>query len=293
MKHNTYEKTCFVSGCNCVCRKGEGWIRYIRGAGNRVVCDRHKDYSGEFYHGSESMRKEKIGTEKKSSLAKTTIGIEFEMEGIHEYSEEFLAFRGALERAGFVLEHDGSLRDGMEGPSPKCEGAKSLSALLHSAEVRGEDIVLRGDNCGMHIHAAADDMATYRNWYHTLFIPFCEWVDSHDMSFCKANFGGKFRGYAHKIDRNSRVMEHSNFVNMQHDHTIEWRLPRYTTACQTVILLKFWRKVLWMLNNTDWKPEADFATRKAVAVQASKNIVKIATDTFDDGLIDKLNRMTI
>ena len=293
MKHNTYEKTWFVSGCNCVCKKGEGWIRYIRGAGNRVVCDRHKDFSGESYHGSADMRKDKIGTEKKSSLAKTTIGIEFEMEGMHNFTDEFLAFRGALERAGFVFERDGSLSDGMEAPSPKCEGVKSLSALLHSAEERGETVLLRGDNCGMHIHAQADKMSIYRNWYHTLFVPFCEWLENQSDSFCNANFGGRFRYYACKINRNSDVYNHCNFVNMQHNHTIEWRIPRFVCATQTVILLKFWRKVLWMLNNTDWCEDADRATRKAVAEKAAQNIVKIAIDTFEYGDIDKLNRMTI
>ena len=293
MDRNKYGKFCFVEGCNCFCAKGEGYIRHIRGRGNRVVCARHKDFDGERYHGSGAMRKEKIGTEKKSTLAKTTIGIEFEMEGMHENSEEFLAFRGALERAGFVLEHDGSLRDGMEAPSPICEGVKSLSALLHSAEERGETVLLQGDNCGMHIHGQAVKMPIYRNWYHTLFIPFCEWIEGQSDAFCNANFGGRFRDYACKINRYSNVFNHCNFVNMQHDNTIEWRIPRFVCATQTVVLLKFWRKVCWMLNNTDWKPEADRATRKAIAEQAGRNIVKIAVDTFEYGDIDKLNRMTI
>ena len=152
---------------------------------------------------------------------------------------------------------------------------------------------MKGENCGMHIHAYADKMDVYRNWYHTIFTPFCEWLDGQSMEFCNANFGGKFRHYACKINRNSDVLNHCNFVNMQHGHTIEWRIPRYVCATQTVILLKFWRKVCWMLNNTEWKVDADRAPRKAIAEKAGRNIVKIAIDTFEFGDIDKLNRMTI
>ena len=290
MERNINKGHCFV--CGCTVEKQQGYRRLIRGRGMRVVCQYHAN-GVECYHGSEAYRIDKIGTSKKSSLAKTTVGIEWEMEYLHDDYEKALAVRGALERAGFCLENDGSLDDGWEAPSPKCEGIKSLSALIHSMAQRGEDIFLKGDDCGMHIHAQADDMETYRNWYHTLFIPFCEWIDAHDDDFCQANFGGKWRGYAHKISRDSMVRDHSNFVNMQHDHTIEWRTPRYVSACQTVILLKFWRKVMWMLNSTDFRKGESFEIRKAVAVKASQNIIKIAVDTFENGDIDKLNRMTI
>lgn len=290
LERNIKKGHCFV--CGCIVEAKEGFRRSIRGRGYRVVCPRHSE-GVEYYHGSEVYRADKVGTTKKSALAKTTVGIEWEMENLHSDYDKALAVRGALERAGFALEHDGSLADGWEAPSPKCEGVKSLSSLIHSMAIRGEDVFLKGEDCGMHIHAYAAEMDTYRNWYHTLFVPFCEWIDSHNMDFCQANFGGKFRGYAHKITRSSNVREHSNFVNMQHDHTIEWRIPRYVSACQTVVLLKFWRKVLWMLNTTDWKKDADFTTRREVAVKASQNIIKIAEDTFEHGDIDKLNRMTI
>ena len=292
MERNLNKGHCFMPFCNCEVKAGEGYRRFVRGRGCRVFCAEHADgLVG--YHQSAPLRKEKCGTVKKSTLARTTIGIEWESENNHVDREKYLEWRGALERAGFVFERDGSLSDGSEVPSPICEGVKTLSALIHSAEQRGEDVYLKGNNCGMHIHAAADNMAVYRNWYHTLFMPFCEWLDSQSDSFCNANFGGRFRYYACRINRNSDVMNHCNFVNMQHAHTIEWRIPRYVCATQTVILLKFWRKVLWMLNNTDWCEDADRATRKAVAEKAAANIVKIAKDTFEVGDIDKLNRMTV
>lgn len=291
MERNINRGHCFI--CGRTVEAGEGFRKHIRGRGMRVIGNHPDCLNGFGYHQSEALRKDKVGTSKKSALAQTTIAIEWEMENMHDDIEAFNAFRGALERAGFVLEHDGSLCDGLEAPSPKCEGAKSLSALIHSAEVRGEDKFLRGEDCGMHIHANAENMEVYRNWYHTLFIPFCEWLDAKPMHFCEANFGGKFRYYASAINRNTDVWNHCNFVNMQHAHTIEWRIPRYVSACQTVILLKFWRKVLWMLNSTDWKPEADRDTRKAIAEEAGKKIVKIAEDTFEHGLIDKLNRMNV
>ena len=290
MQANIYKGHCFV--CGEAVNKGEGFRVKIRGRGYRVKCRKHA-LEAEHYHGSSAYRADKIGTEKKSTLARTPVGIEWESENKSDDIELYNAFRGALERAGFCAEHDGSLHDGFEFPSPKCEGIKSLSALIHSIETRGEDVFLKGRDCGMHIHAQADNMDIYRNWYHTLFIPFCEWIDRQTDDFCNANFGGRFRYYACKINRNSDVYNHCNFVNMQHNHTIEWRIPRYVCATQTVILLKFWRKVLWLLNSTDFKPTADRATRKAIAEDTGRKIVKIAVDTFEHGDIDKLNRMTV
>ena len=119
MERNINRGHCFVCG-NLVPAR-QGYRRLIRGRGMRVVCERHST-GVEFYHGSEAYRADKVGTAKKSSLAKTTVGIEWEMENLHSDYEKALAVRGALERAGFALEHDGSLEDGWEAPSPKCEG---------------------------------------------------------------------------------------------------------------------------------------------------------------------------
>ena len=110
---------CFV--CNRRVEKGEGYRIHVRGRGKRVFCRLHA-LSAEGYHRSEQYRAEKVGTEKKSSLAKTTIGIEWEMENIHDNYALYREWRSALERAGFCAEHDGSLEDGEELPSPTCEG---------------------------------------------------------------------------------------------------------------------------------------------------------------------------
>ena len=96
------------------------------------------------------------------------------------------------------------------------------------------------------------------------------------------NFGSDFRYYACKIDRYTDCMNHANFINVQHDHTLEFRLPRIREYRQFVELLKFWREVGFFLNNFDFEKTAEAITRKRKASEAAEEIVKIAKKYFGE-----------
>lgn len=275
MERNKKFGHCLVCGCEVV--SGEGYRRFVRGRGLRVVCVDHASNLMS-YHGSEALRADEIGTEKKMPLTRTTIGVEIETDGQSRTDEKYLRFRGTLERVGFVFESDCSVRTG-EAPSPKMQGLATMSAILRN----NQDVFdLFTENTGSHIHVQCDDIAYIRRYYHTLFVPFCEYLESHSDTWLINNFGSDFRYYACKITRYTDCMNHANFINVQHEHTLEFRLPRIREYRQFVELLKFWREVGFFLNNFDFEKTSEATTRKRKASEAADEIVKIARKYFGD-----------
>lgn len=276
MEANRNKGRCFI--CGCVVNAGEGKRREVRGRGKRVFCNEHA-ISLERYHHSEALRADSVGTEKKTPLARTTMGVEIETDASSVYDEKYLRFRGTLERSGFIFEDDCSIRTG-EAPSPKMIGLATISAILRN----NQDCIYMLDTprTGAHTHVYCNDIYYMRRYYHSIFIPLCEWLSGHSDEWLVKNFGSSFRDYACQIDRYSRPTNHSNFVNAQHEHTLEFRLPRIREYRQFMKVLKFWREVGYFLNNFDFEKTADAGTRKKRAKEAGAEIVTIATKYFGD-----------
>lgn len=274
LERNIRKGRCLV--CGRVVYANEGFRRMVRGRGYRVFCVRHAD-SLECYHGSETLRADHVGTPKKTALAATTVGVEIETDADDRHDPVYLRFRGTLERVGFVFESDCTIRTG-EAPSPKMQGLATISAILRN----NQDCLymLNTPHTGAHTHVAVDDIEYLRRYYHSIFVPFSEWLDGHSDAWLYANFGSSFRGYASPVNFDSDVLDHSNVVNMQHAHTIEFRLPRITGYKQYMKVIKFWREVGLFLNTYDFKKDADALTRKTKAVQASIGILEIAQKWF-------------
>lgn len=276
LQRNIHAGHCLVCGRKVYAN--EGFRRMVRGRGYRVFCCEHAD-SLHCYHGSIQYRAERIGTHKSTPLAATTVGVEIETDAMSRSDEKYLRFRGTLERVGFVFESDCTIRTG-EAPSPIMQGLATISAILRN----NQDCLYMLDTprTGAHTHVAVDDIGYLRRYYHSIFVPFSEWLAGHSSEWLVEKFGSDFRGYAEPIDFHSDIYDHSNVVNMQHDHTIEFRLPRITGYKQYMQVIKFWREVGFFLNNYDFKKEAEAVERKDRAKRAGQAIIGIATRYFGD-----------
>lgn len=272
MERNINRGHCLV--CNCVVEAGEGFRRYIRGRGKRVLCERHAS-SLEGYHSSSRYRADSIGTPKKMPLTRQLIGVEIEMDTYRD-DETYLRFRGTLERVGYCLESDCTVRGG-EAPSPKMQGLAHISKVLQNNE---DVFFVFTENTGAHIHTSCSKVEYLRRYYHSIFVPFSEYLERHDETWLIEKFGSGFRHYAQTIDRYTDPTDHSNVVNLQHSNTIEFRLPRIRERHQFMDCLKFWREVGFLIENFDFKPNADKETRKASAKTCGDLIVKLAVKYF-------------
>ena len=274
MERNRNRAHCLV--CGMVVNGGEGYRRYVKGRGYRVFCERHA-LSMEDYHGSSEFRADRIGTEKKLPLTRQSVGVEIELD-CSRNDEAYLAIRGSLERVGYCFEHDCTVQGG-EAPSPKMYGLSHLSAILRNNEAIFYAFT---ENTGAHIHTYCNDVEYMRRYYHTLFIPLYEYISRHDDTWKVEKFGSTFRGYAQPIYDGISPTNHSNFVNTQHDNTLEFRLPRIRERHQFMNVVKFWREVGFMINNFDFHKDGDSIQRKAYAKKCGDEIVALARKYFGE-----------
>lgn len=242
MTRNINKGHCLV--CGCEVKAGEGWRRYVRGRGYRVLCDNHA-IDLEHYHGSAALRADRIGSPKKMPLTNQSIGIEIETD-TNRTDDDYLRFRGTLERVGYVFESDCTVRGG-EAPSPKMYGLAHISKVLQNNE---DMFYIFTEATGAHVHTYTSKIRIIRMNYREIFEGFYEYLTNHSEDWLIEKFGSGFRHYAYHPDWDDPEV-HENFINTQHSNTIEFRLPRIRERHQFMNVLKFWREVGFYLETHD------------------------------------------
>lgn len=184
---------------------------------------------------------------------------------------------------------------------------KSIDKLIASGDINLE-INARGEHmsCGAHMHLGhplidngrsdswgepLDGDASYplRNFYHTLFMPLSN-VMRDNAAATKALYGRNFdeTTWARAITSRTRPTTHENFINLQHTHTIEFRLCKYVNADQYMALAKMHKEMvvaiaetfLMKYNNSELKfnnkvYETKREFRKAIATATADRLVNI------------------
>lgn len=137
-----------------------------------------------------------------------------------------------------------------EFKSPIFTGMKSCVAICNQtiqSLLDNEEIVI-DNNCGTHFHVGYADnsfsvyMSYIKRFYHSLFVPLCEAMQA-DPAKTKRIFGRDFTYYASPININTIPDNHSNFINVQHDNTLEFRLMFFDNATQYVKAMHFCKKI--------------------------------------------------
>lgn len=283
---NTNRSHCLFDGETL--EKGTGFALVLPETGvmPRYICPRCLDkLTGKKpYHFNANNRiSDGLGTVKTGNEEQYTIGVELEYSTNRVARKARFTFKVLVERAFNVIEEDDCTVSG-EFPTDKMNGGNILSKVLHKLEVYGFMPYFDVECVGAHIHVECTCIEFVRNWYNTLFVPLCEYIQAHDSAWIVDKFGRDFGSYRYPIDRNSNCMTHSNFVNCQHDHTLEFRLPRIRTAEQYMNVVYFWRSAVALLNNTAWieRTSSNRDARKAQASALANEIVTIARDYFGD-----------
>lgn len=278
---NKYQKTCCI--CGRVVPAYNGYSIVVRGKGSngRVFCRQCGEGTWSYGIGNDKI----IGTNKKGILESTTVGVEVELVNID--NEKFYSIRRQL---GFMGFHNVNTNRNLpqsdctvdtEIPTPIMQGLSSLSALLRNAEKRGELVCTNNRQCGAHVHVFCNDVDYIRRYYHSIFRGFQSWLDTIGADKRIEFFGSDYRNYARRVDMDMcQSPEHGSIVNVEHDNTLEFRLPRIISHKQYIKVVKFWREVGCTINHFDFCKNTDATTRKAKAKECGAYIVQLALEYF-------------
>lgn len=238
MGNNTMPK-CQCPQCNAL-----GVNKYAvrrRGGNNAYLCRFHTE-SLESYFTENSLR---IGNMKANGL---TYSIELET--------AYVDFAARLELcvAGFLPTADSTVF--AEFKSPIYNGANALKAYLPSLQWLIDNGNMRIDNtCGTHFHVGHDTMINsrtmtfIRRFYHSLFLPLCLEMENNHSKTAEL-FGRDFGYWASEITANTNPETHTNFINTQHENTLEFRLAYFKNAAQYSRCADFCRAVTEKVVNT-------------------------------------------
>ena len=238
MGNNTMPK-CACPFCNQI-----GTQKYAvrrRGGGNAFLCEYHATHL-ENYGRENGFR---IGNMKKNGL---TYSVELETSAA--------TFRARLELciAGFIPTSDCTVY--AEFKSPIYNGANAIKAYLPSIEdlQTAHDIRI-GSNCGTHLHIGHDRYINARymsyiiRFYHSLFVPLSDAIVANDEKAIDI-FGRRFGEWARPVSFSTNPEEHTNFVNVQHSYSLEWRRCFFRNAAQFSRCIDFCRECTEIVINT-------------------------------------------
>lgn len=196
---------------------------FRRGGRNAYLCDTHYYENASYYFENSDFQ----GIEKKNGK---TISVEFETSRSTKKARmEFVA-------SGYVPTHDSTVS--CEYKSPIMYGLNSLAK--HS--VTFERLISEGElevnrTCGTHLNVGdteyinAQSINYISRFIHSLFVPLSEYLESHPQE-CKAVFGRELNHWASPIRTHTDAHDHCNFINLQHNTHIEFRICKFVNAKQ-------------------------------------------------------------
>ena len=169
-----------------------------------------------------------------------TYGFEFECKPINKRATATMMVDK------FVPTRDCSLNHGMtELKSPIFYSKVGLKQKFEKASK-----LLRFDSqcCGQHIHIGNAKYNSHTKYwiccnYGKLFKPLSNHIASH-KGYCEKIFGRAQNHYAKLINDYTNPYDKYNFINVQHNKTIEFRLAKFVTAEQYYNLVKMCEKIM-------------------------------------------------
>jgi len=151
-----------------------------------------------------------------------------------------------LYQYNFLPTTDGSI-GGTEWKSPIWRSLRGMAQLFRTIEKK----CIFDGGCGTHLNIGTynrEKIEMLRRFYHSLFVPVCEHLKKYPEE-TEQLFGRYFTYYACEITENTNPTEHRNFINLQHDTHIEFRLCKFITAEQYMQCIKLCTEWTKTINN--------------------------------------------
>lgn len=221
-----------IAKCNCKNCNNIGTHPipvFKRGGRQAFLCDYHFNHNESYY----TKNDQKQGTNKQHGF---TYGVEFET----SYSTP--KARIEFTDIGYLPTHDATVN--CEYKSPIMQGLNQLAKHTVTFErlTQSNDLQVNTD-CGTHLHIGGEAlnpeaMGYIKRFYHSLFLPLSEAMQANPNATARL-FGRPLNYWASPITMGCDVTRHTNFINMQHAHTIEFRACKFVNAKQYMNAVHF------------------------------------------------------
>ena len=133
----------------------------------------------------------------------------------------------------------------------ECAIAKIMGGVEYMDKNEDYEFSVNNEHCGIHTHFGfydnRFDFTSLSFYYRSLFEPLCNAVDSLTDSQREAIFGRTYEHYNRRCNFSYANM-HENWINIQHEHTLEIRMPRFNNADDYMRFLKCFKKIFKALN---------------------------------------------
>ena len=251
---------------------------FKRGGGKAYLCDFH--YYNE--HGYFTRNERKQGTTKVHGF---TYGVEFET------SRSTAKARIEFTDNGYLPTQDSTVD--VEYKSPIMNGLNQLAKHTVTFErLINENDLEVNNSCGTHFHIGgealnADAMNYIKRFYHSLFVPLSDTLQANPEA-TKKLFGRPLNYWANAIYNNCDVENHTNFINMQHSKTIEFRACKFVNAKQYMHAVHFCDELTKTVLtnfvehfNDEPKDKRRYPTQKAYRLHKAQTTAKKLVKLFE------------
>lgn len=228
----------------CLCKNCNNYGRHAvklnaRGQRNAYLCNFHY-YNAHDYFTENEIR---LGTIKKNGF---TYSQELESSFSNEKARIELMKNGYIptEDSTVDIEYKSAITYGLNSLSKHCD---SIQALIDNGDLSLKDTWEY--TVGTHLHIGHIEyinphtMQLMKRFYHELFLDLCKAMEK-DYEKTEKLFGRYFGNWARKIKETTYCNEHTNFINMQHDYTVEFRLCKFINAKQYMTCVWFCRNIM-------------------------------------------------
>ena len=167
-----------------------------------------------------------------------------------------------------------------EWKSPIWQNLSGQAQMLRSIE----KFVAIDHRCGTHTNVGHPELniGMIRRYYHSIFVPLSKYLASNPDK-CKQVYGRELNRWAEGVNEYSSAMNHSNYVNVEHDTHLEFRTAKFVTGDQMMKVIKMSNEMVkcivanFSLYATDYSTASaeDKAKRSQKAKVTGEKLVKI------------------
>lgn len=190
--------------------------------------------------------------------------------------------RAELVSVGFMPTYDCTVA--CEYKSPIYRNLKPLAKKLQTVEkLCDQGFAAVDDTCGTHFHVGhvtainPSAMLAISSYYHELFTPLSDYLLAN-VEDTRRVFGRELGAYDYATPISASTFEdgHSNFINVQHNYTIEFRIARFRTADQYMHVAKLCKDLTaCIITNFLQYSDTDDETRKHKAHITANKLVRL------------------